>query len=140
MAVEDFQNQTVVSEKSKPDPKGKAIASFVLGIISLVIGVFGALTFFQPKLLWPIFFPYGWDTSAAIALAFLIGGPSFILSAIVGLIGIILGIKGLKSTKKNLAMTGIVLCGVILLFFIGVLIYIFWPFRPSIPPPAPPRY
>lgn len=125
----------------KIDPKGKAIASFVLGVVSLVIGVFGALIAFEPRLLWPIFFPHGLDTSAAITLAIVIGGPSAILNAIVALIAMILGIQGLKSSKGNLAMTGLVLSGIILLWWIGVLIYIFWPLSVPISPPTPPsRY
>lgn len=96
------------SQQNKSDPKGKALASLILGIISLV-----------PQILLLVL-------AIVMVLTALVGGEmefsSGLIMAILKLFGIlvplifiapiggiILGIMGLKSTAKNLAITGIVL-------------------------------
>jgi hypothetical protein len=74
------------------DPKGKAIASLVLGILSIIGAPFGLAEF------------------------------EFIFIPLIGaIIGVILGKIGLKSIKKKLAIIGIVTSGVGLLEVILVI-------------------
>ena len=77
----------------KPDPKGKAITSFVLGILS--VGVLALLVMCI--------------SLVKASYQNIILGLSLLL-AIPGIIGLISGIKGLKSTKRNFAIFGIILC------------------------------
>ena len=67
-------------------------------VTSLVLGIVGVITAFIPS------------------------GVGAILTFIVAIIGIIFGIKGLKSLKRGIAIAGIVLCSLVLLaFMLGVL-------------------
>jgi len=111
------------TQLSKPDPKGKAIASFVLGFISVVLGFFASI----PQSLNPLIGPEWLDGRTAppllkILILFLFFSPPLIV--ITGLIGVIFGIIGLKSTKKTFAIIGLLLgaisflCGLLLLFFL----------------------
>lgn len=69
-------------EPAENDKKGLAIASLVIGIISLC--------------------------------AWIVPGCNLLLA----LVGVILGVLGLKSSKKTLSIIGLVLCGLILLLSI----------------------
>lgn len=82
----------------KRDPKGKAIACFILGIISILPILLTLLTMYRAVM-------FAWMLS-------LITVPGAI-------IGIILGLLGLKSTKKKLAIGGIILS------LIGIFGYIY---------------
>ena len=53
------------------------------------------------------------------ALEFLL---TFIVAMICTILGLTLGIKGLKSNRKNLAIAGIAVCAVVLLFWMYLLI------------------
>jgi hypothetical protein len=77
----------------KFNPKEKAIASLLLGSISIV------LPFLLLAISWHIYvYPILWIP---------IFSPIELLSIIIGLI---LGSKGLKSTKKNFALLGMTMC------------------------------
>jgi len=85
-----------INHQSKPDPRGKAVVSLALGILSVIISLLPVL-----------FLLLGMNPMA----------PSPILNIVfslplVVLIGLILGILGLKSTKRNFAIAGIVLCAI----------------------------
>ena len=88
------------NQQPKSDQKGKAIASLILGIISIL----------------PLIEAFLFPTEAI--RYFLIRTPP------IAIIGLILGIMGLKSTKRNLAIVGTVLCVISLLVLLyGFLIY-----------------
>jgi len=93
-------------QQSKSDPKGKAIASLILGIISFTPIVTQLMMPFIYYLISPI---------RGIIVLFLRG------ILILSIVGIILGILGLKSSKRNFAITGIVLNTI---GFLAPLIYI----------------
>lgn len=114
------------NQQSKPDLKGKAIASFIIGIIAIITvllsvdfvwGIINIWTNFSLIQIW-----FG----AHAFLLRILGIPQnlphcfFAIDPLFGflfpLIGLIVGIKGLKSTKKGLATIGIVLC--IISFFL----------------------
>lgn len=104
-------NQNI--QQPKPNPKGKAIVSIILGIIVTIL----PFVILIPKLTSP--------HAGAVAGGILsIFGPLLILAVIVGLIGIILGIIGLA--KRNLALIGVVL-GVIALLFELLYLFLFLP-------------
>ena len=89
-------------QQPKPDPKGKAIASFWLGVISVIAGTFMLLMF-------PFFMVI----------------PPLVVGMITVPAGLILGIMGLKSTKRNFAIAGIVLSIIPLLpiiFLVGIIV------------------
>jgi hypothetical protein len=105
-----------INSQIKSNPKEKAIASTVLGVISILGNVilFASLISFRLSPFWKGIFST--EIMTWITLIF------FYLEWILPLLGIILGIKGLKSMKKNLAKLGIILssCGLV-----GY-IYIIW--------------
>jgi len=100
-----------INQQSNPDPKRKAIASLVLGIISvglllLLYGIIGA--------------------TIILGIMEMSGMGVFLMSLLFGallsaLVGLILGILSLKSTKRNFAIAGIILSAIGLL----VLLYYF---------------
>lgn len=69
-------NNYQTTQQTKLDPKGKAISSLVLGIISIPLGIFFGI----------------------------------IGSGLPALLGLIFGTMGVKSTKKTIAVMGIILC------------------------------
>jgi len=77
-----------IQTPSKPDPVSKAKFSLICGIISILPILLTLITMYRAVM-------FAWMLS-------LITVPGAI-------IGIILGILALKSTKKNLAITGIIL-------------------------------
>ena len=86
------------TQPSKPDPKGKAVASFWVGIISFLsipVAILGGKAL-------------EWIGVNEHTIMF----PTVILILVAGFtapIGLILGILGLKSTKRKLAIAGIIL-------------------------------
>jgi hypothetical protein len=100
-------------KQTKPDPKGKAIASFALGIISVILSLSLWLTIWLP-LIMPgyLALPWLWLGKLLYILAphpFLGIFIGFIPAIILGFVGLILGIKGLKSSKNIFAKVGIIL-------------------------------
>jgi len=94
----------------KSDPKGKAIASLILGIISLTMGLSG----FFPH------FPSVWSLAEDIN-EFVVYCLIFIFTTIISLI---LGIIALvKSTKKKLAIAGIIFSVVALIILMGLFLF-----------------
>jgi uncharacterized membrane protein len=87
-----MRNQTL--QQPQLDPKGKAIISLVLGIVSILLGLLPTL-----------FLGLGMNPMAPSPILNIV----FLLPLVV-LIGIVFGILGLKSTKKKFAIAGIVLC------------------------------
>lgn len=89
-----------VSQKTKTDPKNKAIASLVLGVITIFpVAIITSLDYF-------FYFPI------SFSFIFFIFRFIFPLFSIPGLF---LGILGLKSTKRKFAIAGIILCAISLL-------------------------
>lgn len=103
-------NQIV--QQSKPDPKGKAIASLVLGAISILPFILLLIAFISP-----------WEALRVFAYLFFVL-PSYVLGLILATLGLICGTIGLKSSKKKLAITGIVF-STISLFILVVTVYIY---------------
>lgn len=88
------------NSNNQPDPTGKAIASFIIGVISVIALMFHFL------------FGLG---------IFLLGG-----SIIFAIIGLILGIMGLKSPKRALSGIGIILSVLSLVGNVFFIIYWSW--------------
>jgi len=105
------------NQQPKPDPKGKAIASFIFACISVVPQAIMVLLISRS----------GPHAGGIIVEGFqVLYSPIGMMSAILGLI---LGIMGLKSTKRNFAVISIILC------IIGLLwsLYFLSQFRSSEP-------
>jgi hypothetical protein len=88
-----------VNQQPKPNPKGKAVVSLLLGIISgisviTIIIVIELLSRFGGL---PMVMP-------------LAEFVFYRMAPLIAIIGLILGILGLKSTKRNFAIAGIILC------------------------------
>jgi len=101
-------NDDVITPKS--DSKGKAITSLILGIISISPVLAFFIAFLLAKIA-PGFMYFGATRGQSILVLYT-GTALFYLSPfsfLTGVIGIILGILGFKSTKRNFAITGIVL-------------------------------
>lgn len=93
-----------ITQQPKFDPKRKAIASLIFGIISI-----------SPN----IFLPLLADI-IPFAIAPLLGFYLFLIIFLFAIIGLVFGILGLKSTKRNFAIAGIVLC------LIGLLVPLYY--------------
>ena len=112
-----------ITQQPKPDPKGKAITSLILGIISmfpLVVGFAGLVL-----LRW-VAEDFYWKhynvLPLQVAFAIFFMSPIAFLS---GVVGLILGKIGLKSSRKKLAISGIILSILGLggsIFFLGGLL------------------
>lgn len=85
-----------IAQQSKSISINKAITSLVLGIISIIPFIIIEL---MSRLL-----PVMWLSTINISIIF------FLIAPLIALIGLISGVMGLKSTKKNFAIAGIVLC------------------------------
>lgn len=85
-------NQTI--QQPKIDQKRSAIASLVLGIISIILYLIPGLFLF-----------FGMNPMSPPSILNIV-----FLSPLLDLLGLILGILGLKSTKRNFAIAGIILC------------------------------
>lgn len=85
------------SQRTGPDLKGKAVASFIIGIIGIspqiLTWLFDGIDFFFeiPSIIW--------------YLLFYLGRASFLF----GIVAIILGVMGIKSSKRNYSIAGIIL-------------------------------
>ena len=88
-------------DQPKPDPKGKAIASFCLGAISTLIFLFYSCPNAMTNM----------DDPEHLPPTLL----SMLLFTIVSPIGLMLGIKGIRSTERTYAIVGIVLSMITLL-------------------------
>ena len=107
-------------QQSKAEPKWQAINSLVLGVISVILPYIiiiwqavvasGTLR----RLLW-----YGTGLGGGSAKVFLLG---MIVAGICAIFGLIFGVKGLKSTRKKLAIVGISICTISLLLWMGLLL------------------
>jgi len=94
-----------VKRQSKINSKGKAITSLVLGIISMG-------PFIIAKLLIII--------APIPQLGPIVSTFFFQIGPLIAIIGLVLGIMGLKSTKRNFAIAGIILC------LIGLLVPLYY--------------
>jgi hypothetical protein len=87
-------------QQPKPDRKGFAIASVSFGLISVIPWLISLISF-----LWasePVIIRGEWTIDVWFF--------SLFLTIVSGLAGLILGVSGLKSSKKRLARSGMVLC------------------------------
>ncbi len=101
------------NQTNKIDQKDKAITSFTIGIIGIILSLLSPYT-------WPGFFekiimPGALPIFLAWILLFL-WRYGFILIFFLSLFGIFLGIKVMKSSKKMIAILGLVLCVIELIF------------------------
>jgi hypothetical protein len=99
-------NQIII----KTDPRGKAIVSLILGIVSL--GYYPFLGILEEKLHFGEFSFFG----------IFLGGIVF---GLISISGLILGFQGRKSTKRKLAIAGIILSTIGLLAIIIIIISFF---------------
>ena len=119
-----------ITQQPKPNPKGKAVASLILGVITIILFSSWLVEF------WCSISPvdsigcYLHRITLRIISAFPTGSTGVIIVIIyilqisfLPIIGFILGILGLKSTKKNLALIGIILCAI---SFIGEIIFLLY--------------
>lgn len=97
------------TQQPKSTPKRETIASLIsllLGIVSIVptiiVLLLVLLLFLTAPEAMTFFLGLGWIIKVAY--------PFYGMSILTAIIGIILGIVGLKSTKRKFAITGIVLC------------------------------
>jgi hypothetical protein len=105
-------------------PEKKAIASFIIGavgIISLFLNV-TSFGFFPGELIWKRILDVADNSklpqwfSKFIFLSFIYIHFLFIFVFFLSIVGIFLGIKGRKSSKKKIAILGIILCCIDLIF------------------------
>lgn len=101
------------NQQPKPDPKGKAIASLILGFVSVILvfyfisSIFTSLTYYLPETLDMWLYSSIW-----------------FVTPLAGLIGIFLGGRCLTSTRSNFAKWGIMLSALSLLFFVFLILFI----------------
>ncbi len=92
------------NQQKKYDPKGKAITSLVLGIISgapmMFLVSMGILAYYMRIM--------GGGTMPPLFQHIVL----FPLYTLMSIMGLIFGIQGLKSTKKNFAIAGTILCAI----------------------------
>jgi hypothetical protein len=105
-----MKNQT-----NKTNQKGKAIASLVIGIIGVIFLFLWIDSRFLEtgigKTIYRAFFSIFDLNTTVILLDF-----SFIWVFFLSIFGVVLGIKSLISSKKSLAILGLILCGLDLIF------------------------
>ncbi len=88
--IKIMTNQT--TQQSTLNAKGKATASLILGIVSVILLI-------SIRLIPMALASFG---------SFVVG----IILPLIAIIGLILGVLGLKSTKRNFAIAGVVLCAI----------------------------
>ncbi|OGZ17682.1 MAG: hypothetical protein A2Z78_00380 [Candidatus Nealsonbacteria bacterium RBG_13_36_15] len=121
-------NDNLNNQQPKSDPKGKAIASFVLGIINVIsfciVGLFIILFLGIDE--GSINLTYKGNTFLSLGPneRLFLGYLQFALTITLGLIGLILGRIGLKSSKKRNAIIGIILNGTITMIFLYILFFV----------------
>ena len=98
-----------INSQLKSDPKTKAFISLILGIVSGVPTIYALMINL-------------FDIKISMAESALMG---FILprGALLAVVGLIFGVLGLKSSKKNFAIAGIILCS------IGLLVPLYYFFK-----------
>jgi len=96
-----------INHQIKHNQRGKAIGSLILGIINVTIGILPGL-----------FLLLGMNPMAPSPILNIV-----FLLPLLAFIGFFLGIKGLKSTKRNCAIVGIILCGISVLLPLLPIIY-----------------
>lgn len=119
----------LINQQSKPNSKKKALLSLILGIISILLASLWPIseTIIEKSFLWQLtdflrtFLPLYLSQLLNLGLFLMI----FIVPVILGITGFILGIKGLKSTKKIIAMVGIILCVIGLLLWLYECLYLY---------------
>ncbi len=95
-----------INQRSKLDQKGKAVTSLVLGFIALIsIWLLSLLQELLPQL-----------RKDLVVITY------YILFAFISMGGVILGILALKSTKKMLAILGIIFSLISLVILTGILL------------------
>ena len=100
--------------QSKTNSKRKAIISLILGVVSIIptilIGILGTVLYLTkaPSIIEII--PFSGSTIFIL----------FFISIFSAITGIILGVQGLKSTKRKFAIAGIIFC------LIGLLIPLYY--------------
>jgi len=100
-----------LNQQPKAEPKPEAITSLVLGIVSILAGMIIVIHYLQSE---SGLLPYdGGEIIGNIA------DVSIFWGWLIPMLGFALGIMGLKSVKKKLAITGIILSS------IGLVTYIF---------------
>ncbi|MFC2050091.1 hypothetical protein ACFLTN_02805 [Chloroflexota bacterium] len=109
------------NQQPKPDPTPEAVTSLVLGIISLVLNLSIVIYYLQ----WEVeVLPYNYSRITAL---FFIADLSFIWGWLIPILGLALGIMGLRAMKHKLAK--LALAGSILSFadlvIYACMVYIF---------------
>ncbi|MCJ7655092.1 MAG: hypothetical protein MUO97_07325 [Dehalococcoidia bacterium] len=108
------------NQQPKTEPQWQTISSLILGIISIILPYIiivwqaGVVSGTLGRLLW-----YGTGLGGGSAKVFLLG---MIVAGICAIFGLIFGTKGLKSTRRKLAIVGITICAISLLFWIWLLL------------------
>lgn len=115
MEVENLVGKTSTEQQSRPDPKGKAIASLAFACIGIIIQLVVHLQILNCYK----------EIHEGLAC-----GAGFIFfevpnGLLFGFLGLNLGFKGLKSTKRTLAIIGIIL-SIILIFSPPILFFLNW--------------
>jgi len=90
-----------MTQPTKTDPKGKAVASLILGIIGSIPTILLVLGIIAPYIIMALY---------TMPLLIILLGWLRKISFILLLLGLFLGISGLQSTKRNFAIAGITLC------------------------------
>jgi hypothetical protein len=99
------------TQQPKPDPKGKATVSFMLGIISIIpLAISWVLD--------TLITPFMDNPNTISSLSFSLGISFLPIASLLALIGAVLGIIGLKSSKRKYAIVGLILGIYVLLFFV----------------------
>jgi hypothetical protein len=107
------------NQTNKTNQKGKAIASLVIGIIGVIFLFFSwtrlssigkainrfSFFLYERNLKWLSIFIDCFFSGCYSPYSYLIASPLFAL-------GIFLGVKSLKSSRKKIAILGIILCGI----------------------------
>ena len=93
-------NNNPSSKQSKPDPKPEAISSTVLGVITVVAAVI---------MVADVYFDFLYFSALGRYIILVIRMFSFFWGWLFAMVGFALGLMGLKSTRRRLAITGIIL-------------------------------
>jgi hypothetical protein len=114
-------NDSLNSQQSKPEPKWQGMSSLMLGVVTAIPVVCTFIYFLIYATLHhvgPMLSTVSYFTGAVVWMWFYLGGWIFPAA------GFVLGIMGLKYTKKRLAVTGIILSMVGFVNY--TFLYFFW--------------
>jgi len=117
-------NNQSIAQQPKPDPKGKATASLILGVAGVIVIIGHIYNTLEGWTIDSFRIPEMFKFTKKILEP--LGTISY-LFLLVPIISLILGIKGLKSTKKNIAVGGIIL-SVIGIFGLVIFLLLCWGF------------